>query len=602
MNRRVFAINRSLLLFASLLGIIAAGTAALAQQSAVPFVNQPLSPTSIAPGHAAFTLTVNGTGFASDAVVNWNGSARATTFVSSSLLQAAITAADVAQPLTASITVTNPSAADSISNVVYFMVSQSPAAVAFARLDTRVSLHAGDGVSGFAVADFNNDGKLDIAITTGTSTIEVFLGKGDGTFQPPISTTFNININTGNQTCGGINSPVVGNFNGDKNPDLAFGYSCVFIDSSSAYDALFIALGTGDGHFTLAGTGANAGQPLSAGDFNADGELDLITTTEKAPGDYFFDDYLGRGAGTFDGEIRFDGTSAAGIPAVGDFNHDGKLDLAVPDNLNEESFVDVGLGDGYGSFRTPVIYTLPFGVRSHYSAGTAAIGDLNRDGNLDIVAGGLSVLLGNGDGTFATGAGSELYSETGNIRLADFNNDNNLDAVLLTNTVYWPLQFATLLLGNGDGTFQTPQYWNAPNYVNSLVVGDFDGDGMLDLLTVGTDTAGTSTISLFRRTTLSISPSYLNFQNVQAGSTTTLTSTLTNIGQATESIDSIELENQGGHFTESNNCGASLAPGASCTVTVTFFATIGEPVVAFVNVAYGGAIGSPQSIVLTGTY
>ena len=76
MNRRVSAITRSLLLLASLVGIIAAGTAALAQQSAVPFVNQPLSPTSIAPGHAAFTLTVNGTGFASDAVVNWNGSYR----------------------------------------------------------------------------------------------------------------------------------------------------------------------------------------------------------------------------------------------------------------------------------------------------------------------------------------------------------------------------------------------------------------------------------------------------------------------------------------------------------------------------------------------
>ncbi len=601
MNRCVSAITRSLLLFAWLLGIIAAGTAALAQQSAVPFVNQPLTPTSIAPGHAAFTLTVSGTGFASNAVVNWNGSARTTTFVSSSLLQATITAADIAQPLTASITVTNPSAADGISNVVYFMVSQPASAVAFARFDTRVSLPAEDYVSAFAVADFNNDGKLDLAIAHGASAIEVLLGNGDGTFQPPISTTFNIgDINSG-QNCGGINSLVVGNFNGDNNLDLAFGYACSFIFADGGYDALFVALGTGDGRFILAGTGANAGEPLLVGDFNADGELDLITATPVGDDDWFSNEYLGRGAGTFGGKTGLDSTLAFGIPAAGDFNHDGNLDLAVPDLEDDESFVDVNFGDGHGSFRKPVVYTLPFGVSGHYSAGTAAVGDLNRDGNLDIVSGSLSILLGDGGGNFINGSGFPLAPSAGNIQLADFNNDNNLDVVLMTNSQYEDLQFATLLLGNGDGTFQNPQYWNAPIYAGSLIVGDFDGDGMLDLLTVGSNTVGSAVISLFRRTALSISPAYLNFQNVQIGSTATLTSTLTNIGQGTESIQSIGLENAKGYFTETNDCGATLAPGASCTVTVTFFATSPYSAVASVSVAYTGALGSPQSILLAGS-
>jgi hypothetical protein len=73
-------------------------------QTAVPLVNQPLAPVSAAPGSGAFALTVNGTGFVSGAVVNWNGSARTTTFISSSSLQASITATDVANKGTATVT------------------------------------------------------------------------------------------------------------------------------------------------------------------------------------------------------------------------------------------------------------------------------------------------------------------------------------------------------------------------------------------------------------------------------------------------------------------------------------------------------------------
>lgn len=79
-----------------------------AKNNPLPFVNQPLVPDSAVPGGSGFTLVVNGSGFVPDASVNWNGSPRSTTFVSSSQLQAVILASDIATPRTAYVTATNP--------------------------------------------------------------------------------------------------------------------------------------------------------------------------------------------------------------------------------------------------------------------------------------------------------------------------------------------------------------------------------------------------------------------------------------------------------------------------------------------------------------
>src|ERR1700687_1696412 len=92
---------------ASILIALSALTGAATAQNPVPLINQPLVPDAIAPGTAGFTLTVNGTGFVSGAVVNWNGSARASTFVSKSRLKATILSSDVGKPGTASVTVVN---------------------------------------------------------------------------------------------------------------------------------------------------------------------------------------------------------------------------------------------------------------------------------------------------------------------------------------------------------------------------------------------------------------------------------------------------------------------------------------------------------------
>jgi archaellum component FlaF (FlaF/FlaG flagellin family) len=115
-------------------------------------------------------------------------------------------------------------------------------------------------------------------------------------------------------------------------------------------------------------------------------------------------------------------------------------------------------------------------------------------------------------------------------------------------------------------------------------------------------TIGETTLSLFLQTNFAISPAVLNFGTVNQGSSSTLISTLTNTGQGNESIESIQLIDGAGNYTESNNCGATLAPGASCAITVALTPKQGDALFsASVRITYGGALGSPQSILLTGS-
>jgi hypothetical protein len=146
--------------------------------------------------------------------------------------------------------------------------------------------------------------------------------------------------------------------------------------------------------------------------------------------------------------------------AVGDFNGDGKLDLAI---ANGE--IEVLLGNGDGTFQSPKIYP------TTYQALSVSIADVNGDGKLDIITDGMDVLLGNGDGTFTKGS-SVLVINSGNLIsnpfIGDFNGDGKLDVAI----GFW------LLLGNGDGTFQNPVQLANDN-ATTLAVGDFNDDGKL---------------------------------------------------------------------------------------------------------------------------
>src|SRR5262249_50741859 len=151
-----------------------------AQNNPVPFVNQPLIPDTIRPGGPGFKLTVTGTGFAPGAVVNWNGSPRVTTVVSSSKLVALINATDVPGFETAAVTVANPAPGGGTSNVIYFPITKPAPMVAFARSDDPC---CADAPGGLVAGDFREDGNLDlVAWSQGT---EILFGLGGGRFLPP---------------------------------------------------------------------------------------------------------------------------------------------------------------------------------------------------------------------------------------------------------------------------------------------------------------------------------------------------------------------------------------------------------------------------------
>jgi hypothetical protein len=132
----------------------------LAQSNPVPFLNQPVVPATTAPGGPGFTLTVNGAGFVSASVINWNGTALTTTFVSSSQLTAAVPAANIAAAGTAAVTVSNPSPGGGLSNTQLFQVATTPSSVTFSSL---VPFGPNTSLSASLSGDFDGDGTVDVA-------------------------------------------------------------------------------------------------------------------------------------------------------------------------------------------------------------------------------------------------------------------------------------------------------------------------------------------------------------------------------------------------------------------------------------------------------
>jgi large repetitive protein len=211
-------------------------------------------------------------------------------------------------------------------------------------------------------------------------------------------------------------------------------------------------------------------QQAVVGDFNGDGKPDLAVTA--FPGTPSGSILLGNGDGTF--QVTSMNLAAYMISlAAGDFNEDGKQDLAYVDLTT--GLLSVALGNGDGTFGAPATY--PVGSTSIDPA--VVVGDFNGDGISDLavsLGASVGIMLGNGDGTFK---GVVKYPAPNAVMLAlgDFNGDGNTD-IVAGGQVAMSL---TILSGNGDGTFQTPVMVATPTYPAFIVVADFDADGKADL-------------------------------------------------------------------------------------------------------------------------
>jgi Bacterial Ig-like domain (group 3)/FG-GAP-like repeat/Abnormal spindle-like microcephaly-assoc'd, ASPM-SPD-2-Hydin len=458
------------------------------------------------------------------------------------------------------------------------------------------TLQAGSQPYSVATADFNRDGLLDLAIVNfNASTVSIFLNSVQGFPVAPTSTL----------ALPGAEPQyvAVGDFNGDGKPDLAL--------TMEALDQVIVALGNGDGTFTMSTPAAVGNSPTGvvAGDFNRDGELDVAVTN-------LFDNtisvLLGTGTGTFESTQTVSGSGITSPYSLitTDFNHDGKPDLAV-DNGN--ATVSILLGDGLGGFTaasgSPITGGLAFAL---------ATGDFNVDGNPDIalptLTGELIVLLGNGTGGFTMAPGSPIAvgGYLSSLTVGDFNRDGKPD---LAATDYFA-HVLDILLSEGNGSF-TPASGAKPatgSGPRSVVAGDFNNDGQLDVATANS-VDNTATVLLgygngqFQQIlvqtilgsgTADLSPpSPFGDQAVGTTSEPQLI-TLTNNGSAPLTITSVTVSGPFVNDASLTTCGSTLAVGASCQIAIQFAPTAVGAATGILSVATN-APGSPQMAALTGT-
>jgi hypothetical protein len=354
------------------------------------------------------------------------------------------------------------------------------------------------GADGVATGDFNGDGKVDLAVVHGAdNTVNILLGKGDGTFAPPVS------YPTGH---GGSLWVTVADLNGDGKQDL------VLLGSNGNAGSVSIMLGDGDGTFKPAvayvSGGVSRGGVVVA-DFNGDGKPDLalaqfaaISSNQSA-----VDIFINNGDGTFKPYYVVGVWPAARSVTTGDFNGDGKADLAVADGLGVNNTLDptypagvtILLGNGNGTFTTagqlPAPPTPDAGNDGKGGGDTVnpefiTTADLNHDGKLDLVESlydhNVDVFLGNGNGTFQPAMGFNTGEYPRALVLADLNHDGNLDLVvgnigLPTNPGGPEPGSVAVLYGNGNGTFQPAVQYTPFNFPGWVAVGDFNGDGAPDI-------------------------------------------------------------------------------------------------------------------------
>ena len=366
----------------------------------------------------------------------------------------------------------------------------------------------GFGADSVAVADVNGDSKPDLVVANqcadsncNNGSVGVLLGNGNGTFQTAVA------YNSGGYAALSV---AVADVNGDGKPDVLVVNLCV-TGSNCNNGSVGVLLGNGDGTFqpvVTYGSGGYSARSVAVVDVNADGKPDLLVANcggscGSGSGSYgSVGVLLGNGNGTFQTAVAYNsgGYSALSV-AVADVNGDGKPDVVVANECSSSSCgsgsngsVGVLLGNGDGTFQTAVAYW------SGYDTYSTTIADVNGDGKPDVLvvnlcvsgsncnSGSVGVLLGNGDGTFQSVVtyNSDTWQPF-SIAAADVNGDGKPDVVAASDCSSSSNcnngAVVSVLLGNGDGVFQTAvAYGSGGLFAQSVAVEDVNGDGKPDVL------------------------------------------------------------------------------------------------------------------------
>jgi RHS repeat-associated protein len=354
-----------------------------------------------------------------------------------------------------------------------------------AAYDVRAQSGMWGSVSFVEYADFNNDGILDLWGPAYQNPSFSQLGIGDGKFQQPITATPWI----GNE---GLGKGFATDLDLDGNMDVVWsGQGGVQGGPQGRYLA---ALGNGDGTFqiTYAQTGNNtpsgyAPLVIKPADFDGDGYTDFVALTGLNTIEIMRN--VPEVPGTFSRSysVPFGALPLRPSLNIGDFDGDGVPDvIAVRErsgNVHDLLFYQ-GVGDG--TLHEPTLFPFAPDTADFRFPKHIAVGDLNSDGNLDFVINASyhrsAVVLGNGDGTFQTPTvyrTGTIFGDRGGLHLIDLNDDGHLDMVSMDDTV--SQRAIEVRLGIGNGTFGKAQLWGTSEGTGHLAFGDLDNDGRVDI-------------------------------------------------------------------------------------------------------------------------
>ena len=591
----------------------------------VPYLN-PLLPSAVTPAleTAGFTLKLTGSGFVPGSVVKLNGVALVTTFVSSSALTAVIPPATLTPPAVSLppargfVTVTNPetnsggvsapvllpittpvSTLNFNANTIPLTVTQ-PTSIVLADLngdgsqelivldsvDSNVQIFSGSATGGFtavytlpvtvsanpvafALGDFNEDGKVDLAVISKTGVLSLLLGNGKNNFTLSQTTT--------------IGSDAISIASADLDSDGHLDLAVV----SSLSGTVTVLLGNGAGSFTVQSTTSTGTSPygVAIGDYNQDGVLDLAVGN----GDGSVSVLLGNGSGGYTLSSSPSTGSPAAAIAMGDFNEDGIPDLAV---ANTNGAVTLLTGGPGGSFT-------PGGMTAvNAGANSMVVSDFDGDGHLDLavtsgVGGTFSILLGAGNGSFTPRSMSSVGISPVALAVGDFNNDGRADLAVSNNGsnslsvfLQTPLAgFSTTSLNYGMQTVAAPMAPQSVTLTNA-------GSALMTISAIGiTPGANTAAADFTQTNTCAPFPAVLTpgascvvSVTLSASSTLAESANLSitdNSGGVAGSIQTVALSSTGAqYFTTqtSLSVGPSAIFGTAGTATVAVTSPNGTPV------------------------